>query len=109
MKELRLHGMKSHDCHVLMQMLIPIAFREMHPKPVWSALAEVSLLFQILFSMVLDVSKIQELEGSVVIILCNIVKIFLPAFFDSIKHLIVYLSYEACHGSIRAIQVDVPI
>ncbi|KAL0439472.1 UNVERIFIED_CONTAM: hypothetical protein Slati_2430200 [Sesamum latifolium] len=40
MKEFRLHGMKSHDCHFFMQKLIPIAFREMLPKSVWSALTE---------------------------------------------------------------------
>ncbi|KAL0439036.1 UNVERIFIED_CONTAM: hypothetical protein Slati_2386600 [Sesamum latifolium] len=41
MKELRLHGMKSHDCHVFMQKLIPIAFREMLPQYVWTALIKV--------------------------------------------------------------------
>ncbi|KAL0462434.1 UNVERIFIED_CONTAM: hypothetical protein Slati_0131000 [Sesamum latifolium] len=35
MKELRSHGMKNHDCHVFMQKLIPIAFREMLPKSVF--------------------------------------------------------------------------
>ncbi|KAL0434999.1 UNVERIFIED_CONTAM: hypothetical protein Sradi_0207800 [Sesamum radiatum] len=39
MKELRLHGMKSHDCHVFMQKLILIAFHEMLPESVWSALS----------------------------------------------------------------------
>ncbi|KAL0449584.1 UNVERIFIED_CONTAM: hypothetical protein Slati_1514800 [Sesamum latifolium] len=28
MKELRLHGMKNHDCHVFMQKFIPIAFHQ---------------------------------------------------------------------------------
>ncbi|KAK4383016.1 hypothetical protein Sango_2818000 [Sesamum angolense] len=41
MKELRLHSMKSHDCHVFMQKLTPITFHEMLPKSVWSALTEV--------------------------------------------------------------------
>ncbi|KAK4390156.1 hypothetical protein Sango_2078900 [Sesamum angolense] len=43
MKEMRLHGMKSHDCHVFMLKFIPIVFREMLPEPVWSALIEISL------------------------------------------------------------------
>ncbi|KAL0406329.1 UNVERIFIED_CONTAM: hypothetical protein Slati_3946800 [Sesamum latifolium] len=42
MKELRLHGMKSHDCHVFMQKLIPIAFHELLPESVWNALTEIS-------------------------------------------------------------------
>ncbi|KAL0361070.1 UNVERIFIED_CONTAM: hypothetical protein Sradi_3791500 [Sesamum radiatum] len=40
MKELRLHGMKSYDCHVFMQKLIPIAFHEMLSESVWNALTE---------------------------------------------------------------------
>ncbi|KAL0423494.1 UNVERIFIED_CONTAM: hypothetical protein Sradi_0884200 [Sesamum radiatum] len=43
MTELQMHGMKSHDCHVFMQNLIPIAFREMLPEHVWRALTEVSI------------------------------------------------------------------
>ncbi|KAL0401572.1 UNVERIFIED_CONTAM: hypothetical protein Slati_4187100 [Sesamum latifolium] len=38
MKELRMHGMKSHNCHVFMQKFIPIAFRKMLSEHVWSAL-----------------------------------------------------------------------
>ncbi|KAK4382862.1 G-type lectin S-receptor-like serine/threonine-protein kinase [Sesamum angolense] len=44
MKELRLHGMKSNDCHVFMQKWIPIAFREMLFESMWSALTEVTSL-----------------------------------------------------------------
>ncbi|KAL0373131.1 UNVERIFIED_CONTAM: hypothetical protein Scaly_0994700 [Sesamum calycinum] len=40
MMELTMHGMKSHDSHVLMQSLIPIAFCEMLLEHVWSALME---------------------------------------------------------------------
>ncbi|KAL0408439.1 UNVERIFIED_CONTAM: hypothetical protein Sradi_1778300 [Sesamum radiatum] len=40
LNELKLHGMKSHDCHVFMDWLIPIAFREMLPESVWNALIE---------------------------------------------------------------------
>ncbi|KAL0318776.1 UNVERIFIED_CONTAM: hypothetical protein Sangu_2033800 [Sesamum angustifolium] len=98
MKELRIHDMKSHDCHIFMQKLIPIAFREILLEPMWSALMEVSLLFQILCSMTLDVNNVQELEGRVVTILCNLKKIFSPAFFNSMEHLIVHLLYEAGVG-----------
>jgi hypothetical protein len=32
MKECRLYGMKGHDCHVFMQTLISLAFRDLLPK-----------------------------------------------------------------------------
>jgi len=31
-EDCRLYGMKSHDCHVFMQTLIPLAFRDLLPK-----------------------------------------------------------------------------
>jgi len=32
MEEYRLYGMKSHDCHVFIQTLIPLAYRDLLPK-----------------------------------------------------------------------------
>ncbi|KAL0420386.1 UNVERIFIED_CONTAM: hypothetical protein Slati_3061500 [Sesamum latifolium] len=98
MMELRMLGMKSHGCHVFMQKLIPIAFREMLPKHVWIALIEVSLLFQSICSTTLDVHKLHELKNNIAIILCNLEKIFPLAFFESMEHLIVHLPYEARVG-----------
>ncbi|KAK4391451.1 hypothetical protein Sango_1922900 [Sesamum angolense] len=60
-----MQGMKSYDCHVFMQKLIPITIHEMFPEPVWNALTEVNFLFQILCSTTLGVNKIQELEARV--------------------------------------------
>ncbi|KAL0324581.1 UNVERIFIED_CONTAM: hypothetical protein Scaly_2425200 [Sesamum calycinum] len=95
MMELRIHGMKSHDCHVFMQKLILIAFREILSEHVSRAITEVSLLFQSKCSTTLDVHKLHELENSISIILYNIKKIFPPAFFDSMEHLIVHFLHEA--------------
>ncbi|KAL0396219.1 UNVERIFIED_CONTAM: hypothetical protein Scaly_0070300 [Sesamum calycinum] len=67
----------------------------MLPESIWSALTEVSLLFHILCSTILDVNKVQELEASVATILCNLEKIFPTSFFYSIEHLIAHFSYKA--------------
>ncbi|CAH9142220.1 unnamed protein product [Cuscuta epithymum] len=93
--ESRLMHMKSHDCHVFMQRLIPIAFRDMLPPHVWGCLTEISMLFQTLCSVVLDTTAIQDLERTVPILMCNMEKIFPPAFFDHMEHLIIHLPYEA--------------
>ncbi|KAK4394335.1 hypothetical protein Sango_1904300 [Sesamum angolense] len=81
-----------------MRKLIPIAFLEMLPEHVWSVLTEVSLLFQSICSTMLDVHKLHELENSVAIIMCNLEKIFPPAFFNSMENLIVHLPYETRIG-----------
>ena len=72
MMELRMHGMKSYDCHIFIQKLIPITFCGMLPVHVWSSLMEMSLLFSVLCSTMLDVTKLHELKGSVAAILCNL-------------------------------------
>ncbi|KAL0285707.1 UNVERIFIED_CONTAM: hypothetical protein Sangu_2767000 [Sesamum angustifolium] len=98
MMELRMHGMKSHDCHVFMQKFIQIVIREILLEHVWSALAEVSLLFQSICLTTVDVHKLHELANDVVIILCNFEKKYSLAFFDSMEHLIVHLPYETRVG-----------
>ncbi|KAL0440270.1 UNVERIFIED_CONTAM: hypothetical protein Slati_2510000 [Sesamum latifolium] len=94
MMDLRMHDMKRHDCHVFIQKLILIVFREMLPEHLWSALTEVSFLFQSICLTTLDVTKLHELERSVAVIMCNLEKIFPPSFFDSMEHLIVHMRYD---------------
>jgi len=45
MEECRLFGMKSHDYHLFIQTLIPLAFRDLLPKGIWDALMEISHFF----------------------------------------------------------------
>ncbi|XP_050229123.1 uncharacterized protein LOC126678265 [Mercurialis annua] len=76
LKGLKMHGMKSHDCHVFMQRLLPIALRE---------LTSTSLSQEDLNSMETEIPKI----------LYKLERIFPPSLFDSMEHLPVHLSYEA--------------
>ncbi|XP_015160877.1 uncharacterized protein [Solanum tuberosum] len=87
--------MKSHDCHVFMQRLLPIAFRELLPSNVWQALTELSLFFKDLTSTTLRVDDMERLERDIPQILCKLERIFPPGFFDSMEHLPVHIPYEA--------------
>ncbi|KAM3269054.1 hypothetical protein P3S67_031018 [Capsicum chacoense] len=91
----RLFGMKSHDCHVFMQRLMPIAFRELLPSNVWQALTELSLFFKDLTSTTLRVDDMMRSERDIPQILCKLERIFTPGFFDTVEHLPVHLPYEA--------------
>ena len=95
MRKHKLFGMKSHDCHVFMQKLIPIAFREMLPSAVWQALTELSLFFKELTSTVLKIEAMMRLESKIPIIICKLERIFPPSFFYSMEHLPTHLAYEA--------------
>ncbi|KAL0291760.1 UNVERIFIED_CONTAM: hypothetical protein Sradi_7014600 [Sesamum radiatum] len=97
-----MYGMKSHDCHVFMEKLLPIAFCDLLPESVWNALTELSLFFRDLCSIVLLESNVKTLEENIIVTLCKLEKIFPPSFFDSMEHLPIHLAYEArCGGPIQ--------
>ncbi|XP_042379983.1 uncharacterized protein LOC121972368 [Zingiber officinale] len=98
MKEFKLIGLKSHDCHIFMERLIPIAFKELLPNFVWGTITELSIFLHDISSTVLRYSQMEKLERDIPIILCNLERIFPPSFFDSMEHLLVHLPYEAKVG-----------
>ena len=94
----KLTRMKSHDCHVFLQRLIPMAFKDFLPEPIWNVLTEISLFFKDICSTMIRVEQMQKLEENIVVTLCKLEKIFPPGFFDSMEHLLVHLPYEAMVG-----------
>ena len=76
MTKLSIFGMKSRDFYVFMQRLIPIAFRELLPVPVWEALTELSLFFKMINSSKFKTSDMMKLESEIPVILCKLEKIF---------------------------------
>jgi len=97
-EDCRLYGMKSHDCHVFMQTLIPLAFRDLLPKGIWDALTEISHFFRDICSSKLNVDHIERLQTNIVETLCKLEMIFPPSFFDSMEHLPIHLPFEAKAG-----------
>ena len=99
MREVKLHGMKSHDCHVFMERLLPIALRAL-PDPIWKPLAELSQFFRELCSSSLRVDKLEIMEENIKVTICKLEQIFPPGFFNSMEHLPIHLAYEARVGSL---------
>ena len=91
MKELKLVGLKSHNCHTLMQYLLPIVIRSILLKNVRYAITRSCLFFNSLCCKVIDPSKLDQLQNEIVEILCMFEQIFPPAFFDIMIHLTVHL------------------
>ncbi|XP_054817658.1 uncharacterized protein LOC129317338 [Prosopis cineraria] len=98
MENCKLLGMKSHDCYVFLQRLLPIAFKDLLPEAIWNALTEISLFFKDICSTIITVEQMQKLEENIVVTICKLEKFFPPAFFDSMKHLPIHLPYEARVG-----------
>jgi hypothetical protein len=87
--------MKSHDYHVFMERLLPIALREFLPPNVWNALTELSLFYKDLCSPKLSIYHLKKLESEILVLICNFEKIFPLGFFDVMEHLILHFPYEA--------------
>ncbi|CAK8564978.1 unnamed protein product [Lathyrus sativus] len=93
----KLHGMKSHDCHVFMERLLPIAFGSL-PNHLLNPLIEISQFFRDICASALRVDDIVKLDLNIPVILCKLEQVFSPGFFYSMEHLPVHLAYEAFLG-----------
>ena len=91
----RISGLKSHDYHVLLQKLLPIVIRPYLNKDLCTTLAELFSFFQKLCAKTLYVNDFEKLEQGIILILCKLERIFPPAFFDVMVHLMVHLPHEA--------------
>ena len=94
MKDLKLVGMKSHDCHILMQQLLPVAIRGILPKKVRDTITRLCLFFNDICSKVIDPHQLTTLEDEGHIILSQLEMYFPPAFFDIMVHLVIHLVRE---------------
>ena len=94
MDDLRLVGLKSHDCHTVMQILLPVALRSVLEKPVRYAIIRFCLFFKAICSKVIDVSKLEQMQADLVVTVCLLEKFFPPSFFDIMIHLTVHLVRE---------------
>ncbi|XP_039134931.1 uncharacterized protein LOC120272231 [Dioscorea cayenensis subsp. rotundata] len=97
-KERKLQGLKSHDYHILLHDLLPIALRSSMSKQVTLAISELSNIFKILCGKVLNVEAIDKLQDRAAIALCHLERIFPPSFFTIMVHLVIHLPLEAKLG-----------
>ncbi|KAL6312664.1 hypothetical protein AAG906_018929 [Vitis piasezkii] len=93
--ERKILGLKSHDCHVLMQQLLPLAIRGVLHKNVCLVIVELCSFFKQLCSKVLKTDQLEHLENDIIVTLCKLERIFPPSFFDVMVHLPIHLASEA--------------
>jgi len=98
LKERTISGLKSHDSHVIMQVLLPIALRRSLPDNVVRPLVELSAFFRDLCSTNLTQEDMDRLESNVCATLCKMEQVFPPGFFTIMVHLVVHLVRECRLG-----------
>ncbi|KAI5333401.1 hypothetical protein L3X38_023532 [Prunus dulcis] len=88
-------GLKSHDCHVFMQRLLPVGIRHLLPEDVVKPIILLSRFFSQLTAKTLRRTDMFQLRHDIVQVLCKFEMIFPPAFFTSMMHVMVHLPEEA--------------
>ena len=91
----KLQGLKTHDCHILLQRILPAGLRGIMHEDIYEAVAELGNFFRELCCQTLKLSVLKRLEKEIPIILCKLEKIFPPSFFTVMVHLCVHLPKEA--------------
>ena len=70
MKYLKLHSMKAHDCHVLMQQILPVALRHVLPKAVRNTICRIFFIYRRICAKMVDPTGVYNLQDDVVETLC---------------------------------------
>ncbi|XP_075092876.1 uncharacterized protein LOC107767581 isoform X5 [Nicotiana tabacum] len=94
----RIFGLKSHDCHIIMEQLLPIAIHNVLPNHVVAVLVEFSSFFRHLCLKNLSLSDLEKLQDRIVITLSHLEMLFPPSFFTVMVHLTVHLVDEIIQG-----------
>ena len=91
----KVQGLKTHDCHILLQRILPAGMRGFLDSDIYQAIAKLGKFFRELCSKTLNRDVLAEMKKEIPVILCKLEKIFPPAFFDVMVHLAVHLPEEA--------------
>ena len=79
--------MKSHDCHVMMMQILPVALRGIMDKHVRDTLIGLCNFFDVISRKSISVKQLQRLQEEIVVILNELEMYFSPAFFYVMVHL----------------------
>ncbi|GJU93360.1 zinc finger, PHD-type containing protein [Tanacetum coccineum] len=91
-------GLKSHDCHIMMQHLLPYGLQQYLLMRLHNIFGYVIYLLSKICSPTLMEDDMLKAQSKVVDILCNLELIYPPAFFDIMIHLVIHLPLEALEG-----------
>ena len=96
-------GLKSHDYHVLMQQLLPLALRDLMKPAPRMAIMKICKVFRCLCTKVYNPAEFSSLETEVAESMALLEMEFPPSFFDIMTHLPYHLTKELdlC-GPVRA-------
>jgi hypothetical protein len=87
-------NLKSHDCHVLMTQLLPVALRGILPPNVRLATMKLCVFLSAISQKAINLAHLANLQKDMVQCLISFELVFTPSFFDIMTHLLVHLIKE---------------
>jgi len=94
MAEKKFQNLKSHDCHVIMTQLLPVALRGLLPENVRVAIVKLCAFLNAISQKVINPEDLPRLQNDVVQCLVSFELVFPPSFFNIMTHLLVHLVDE---------------
>ncbi|KAK1611905.1 hypothetical protein QYE76_035578 [Lolium multiflorum] len=94
MAEKKFQNLKSHDCHVIMTQLLPIALRGLLPENVRLPIVKLCAFLNAISQKVINPEILPRLQNDVVQCLVSFELVFPPSFFNIMTHLLVHLVDE---------------
>jgi len=101
--EKKIFGLKSHECHIIIQHLLPLAVRKILPEMVSAGVIRISGFFKKLCLPVIRRSDMDSLEADIAETLSLLEAIFPPSFFDIMVDLMVHLPAQCTTVCVMAI------
>ena len=92
--KMKLGHMKSHDFHVMLTQILPVAIRNLMDKDIRNTLIDLCDFFNKLWQTVIDPEELDNMQDDIARILSNIEMFFPPSFFNVMVHLTVHLVDE---------------
>ena len=94
MAEKKFQNLKSHDCHVIMTQLLPVALRGLLPDNVRVPIVKLCAFLNAISQKVINPETLPSLQKDVVQCLVSFELVFPPTFFNIMTHVIVHLVEE---------------
>ena len=92
--KMKLGHMKSHDCHVMLTQILPVANRNLMDKDKRHTLIDLCDFFNQLWQKVVNPEELEHMQDDIARILSNLEMFFPPSFFDVMVHLTMHLVDE---------------
>jgi hypothetical protein len=94
MEKKTFQNLKSHDCHIIMTQLLPVALRGLLPENVRIPIVKLCAFLNAISQKVIDPASLPRLQKDVVQCLVSFELVFPPSFFNIMTHLLVHLVEE---------------